>query len=485
MPDLRAASKWARLDFPPQFRIGLEGLAELAEWEVRRRGDFIEVATRERYQGSPSRITDIIRVADSANATERARYESFLAWTGQDEFGSEQVRELVQNLREVSAPSSATDAWVSFRLQFSTIPDAQVGAFLADTFPIITAQMPSASLWKLDLSPALNWRAAAARTLFSAQVNPEAIANAANRDRLLPGPISQMPSLAFGFNAYVEPVLLTASPWVLGMNGTRRGGNAIVLFGGLQPGFSQDQAADLLHLLLPRAPLRAPITRFEVGPSAAERWLVWWHDRVRNALSMALDVGRFTGEDGGYRPAAQLGALLSLERLFASVQSTLANSTRADTRLGTFFDVIDLLDGLSFGSWESLLTPKRVRRDLSALEAELPPGSSELVLTRCRLAVDALETFSDDFDPSRLDPDGMLRVTERDGRTVRPLSTNSAVPQYLRILRNSTHSFRRMAQDPRDVSLLGSHSGEVPDALADLALLHLLRFLASPHLPSR
>jgi hypothetical protein len=40
-----------------------------------------------------------------------------------------------------------------------------------------------------------------------------------------------------------------------------------------------------------------------------------------------------------------------------------------------------------------------------------------------------------------------------------------------------------MATDPREMSLLASHLGQVPDALPDLAFLHVLALLAHPRLP--
>jgi len=40
-----------------------------------------------------------------------------------------------------------------------------------------------------------------------------------------------MPSLTYGLNAFVDPLLLPASPWIIGMNAVRRGGHAIVMFG--------------------------------------------------------------------------------------------------------------------------------------------------------------------------------------------------------------------------------------------------------------
>jgi hypothetical protein len=41
-----------------------------------------------------------------------------------------------------------------------------------------------------------------------------------------------------------------------------------------------------------------------------------------------------------------------------------------------------------------------------------------------------------------------------------------------------------MARDPREVSLLAAHDGDIPDAISDLALLQLLNFLADPRIPT-
>jgi hypothetical protein len=63
------------------------------------------------------------------------------------------------------------------------------------------------------------------------------------------------------------------------------------------------------------------------------------------------------------------------------------------------------------------------------------------------------------------------------------MQLSSAVPKYLGIARNSTHSFRKMARNPDDVSLLAAHDGDIPDAVSDLGFFHLLRFLHRPQLP--
>jgi hypothetical protein len=478
-------SKWARLEFPEQFRIGLEGVARLADWHIRRTHGGVEVATRERYENVPSALLQLRRIADASNATDPVAYAPFTSWPPQDRIQNPEIRSKIDSLREVNAPESATDAWVAFRLQFSTIRDAEVTPYLAEIFPSIVAQMATASLWKLDINPVLSWRVATARILFAAETSPEVLLGAASARRPLPTPMHLMQSLTFGLNAYVEPLLLPASPWIVGMNAIRVGGNAIVLFGQAQPGFSANEAAETLNLLQPRHAARSPVARPDFQPAVTDAWLRWWVSHVNDVLAIALDVGRFTGPDGRYRPAAQLGTLLSVERLFSAVQSILANSVRGDTRLWTFFDVIDLLDGLSFGSWETLLRPDKVNKQLALLEAELPDGVRDLALTRCRPAVAALNSLTDGFAafPEKLTDEGLLRLTQRDGKGVQAVALTSAVPGYLRILRNATHSFREMARDPHDVSLLGSYSGDVPDAIADLAFFHLLRFLIRPRLP--
>lgn len=165
---------------------------------------------------------------------------------------------------------------------------------------------------------------------------------------------------------------------------------------------------------------------------------------------------------------------------------TILGETRGSefVRLSLFFDVMDLFDGLSFGSWKSLLTRPRVERDLQELEQSLPDEARDYLLTRCRPALVGLRDLEDGFVLKERIVGGQLRMRQKDGTGWQDVPLSSAVPQYLRVARNSTHSFRLMAQDPREVSLLASHDGEIPDALSDLAFLHLLRFLAVPHLPS-
>jgi hypothetical protein len=122
-------TKWARLDFLREFRIGLDRVAELAQWRVRESaaGGF-EVATGERYENRLPQLLRLKRVADAANAADDAAYRTFDGWEPQDRYGSADMRARVETLREVVEPTSATDAWTSFRLRLSTMRDAETAA---------------------------------------------------------------------------------------------------------------------------------------------------------------------------------------------------------------------------------------------------------------------------------------------------------------------------------------------------------------------
>lgn len=65
------------------------------------------------------------------------------------------------------------------------------------------------------------------------------------------------------------------------------------------------------------------------------------------------------------------------------------------------------------------------------------------------------------------------------------ISLENAVADYLRVLRNSTHSFMGSTRDERDLSLLAAHTGQLPEGLPDLALLHVLDLLLDPGKLSR
>ncbi len=481
-------NKWARLDFPPQFRVGIERFAKDAGWRIKFKDGATYVASDERYTGTRPRLLRLAKIADAQSAGNPNVYEPFNSWHRQDQYGSEDLRAQVAQLREIQDPQDNADAWVSFRLQFMTMPDADVAPNMRGQFAGIVKTFPDASLWGIEVDPQFRWRVAAVRALFAARETPEVLARAENdrRTRFFSSQgLGQ--SWNLGQSVFIEPSLLAASPWVTGLSSYRAGGTAVILLGKPAPGFSGRQAVEVLDtfrvggLAKSRVGMQMP----GYAPRSYEDALVWWVTRLNDLVGMALDIGRFTDARGTYQPAAHFGVLLSLERLFASAQTILTEARGSELiRLLMFFDVIDLFDGLSFGSWESLLTRPRVERDLADLESSISAIARGYLLTRCLPAIDALRSLEDGFVLEERIVDGKLRVRQKDGKGWQDIALTAAVPQYLRVARNSTHSFRKMAQDPREVSLLAAHDGEIADAVSDLAFFHLLRFLASPHLPN-
>jgi hypothetical protein len=172
--------------------------------------------------------------------------------------------------------------------------------------------------------------------------------------------------------------------------------------------------------------------------------------------------------------------LLSLERLFSSVQEVLAHADRDPyARQVFFFAVIDQLEGLRFDSWENMLSPRKARDALVKLQATLPEGVAEVLLWRCGPAVAALEEIRDGMGPASRVRDGLIAIRNDRGGLDR-IKLDIAVSRYLRVLRNSAHSFREAAAEPRHFSILASVLKAPPNAVADLALLHLVRFLEDP-----
>ncbi|HEX9015003.1 MAG TPA: hypothetical protein VF960_03255 [Chloroflexota bacterium] len=300
--------------------------------------------------------------------------------------------------------------------------------------------------------------------------------------RLFPAAQGLLRSQMMGFAAYIDPCLMAVSPWLLGMSAFRVGGQLIVLFGTPIAGFRQAQAPEILNILrplsFPATPAVLPSPLY--SPPEAEGALRWWVTRVNDLFGAALDPSAYTNASGTYDPTAQMGVLMSLERLFTSVQGILAHARRDDfVRAVLFFDVLDLLTGLGFGSWDTLLSAERCRRQLNDLLEQLPADGGRPLMSRAARAVDALERLTSSLPVAE---HGRVRIAV-EGSAPYEASRDHATAHYLRLLRNARHSFAGMARDPRDQALLAMHPGEVPDEVSDLSFLHLVRFVMSPRLP--
>ena len=482
-----AGTRWARLDYPSTFRMTPEDMARLCGWRLKRRGADIEICLAEAYEGRAFSGLEVVTIADRRTHADPARYTAFDRLRTQDEYiGGGRVRARVLSLPEVANPSDPQDPWVALRLLYLTTPDRDLAGFVKQQFDGVLDADPDARLFLVRAAPELQWRIATARSLFAAQFAPRDWVPDPDRLSLFPASSALMRSQLQGLSQYVSAPGLTLSPWISIFIAPRLGGSLAIVLGRPLPGATGKQAPELLDVFRPmgytglaqRWP--APVLDARQG----EATLRWWVQQINALFSMALDPGRFVTADGTYDLAKQLGLLLSLERLFDAVVGVLTHAPRDPyVRLLLMFDTLDLLEGLTPEGWEQMVTASKVAAGLHQLEELLPADVASMLLPRCRAASDALGSLADGFLPSFVIDGSMVAGRAKDGRDERH-SRERAAAFLLRALRNSGHSYAEQLRDPRDISVLVAHGGDIPEAVSDLAWLHLLRFVAAPRFRS-
>lgn len=284
-----------------------------------------------------------------------------------------------------------------------------------------------------------------------------------------------------GLASTLDVAMLVCAPWVWGLASNRAGGAVAVLFGQPVAGI-ESSPAELVDVMKPQiATHERPqaLSLPNVDASAFAPFFRWWVERLNAVWGAVLDPARFRDEDGFHDPRAHFGAVLSLYRLFGSLLAILAGTRREEFgRRVLLFQTLDLLEGLRFGDFKTLLTRRRAREALSRVESIDALGPA---IPKCREAMQALEQVADGFYLHERRADDRLRVRRKQSGDWDEISLDEAVASYIRVLRNSTHSFMGATGDPRDLSLLAAHTGAIPRVLPDLALLHVLDLLADPN----
>lgn len=457
------ASAWTRIDYPKQFGMTLEEFASRAGWRVRNVRGEVWVRTIESYESRRPDLFRLTKLADVRTAARDRSWEPLARLRGQDSIQSPEVRQAISNLREVREPTQPEDPLVAFRLQFMTVPDAAVATFAQQTFVQMISAWPAASAWLVEFADSLQGRLGAARALFAADATPLNLELAPVGLRLFPAGLSFMRSQLLGFPAYLEPALLTLSPWLAGISSYRVGGSLIFLFGAPLPGLRHGvQAPEPIDVFRAHSYVTAEtsLAPDSLAAISAEAGLRWWVQRLNDIFGLALDPASYRDERGAFIPARQVGVLMSLERLFVSLQTILTQPRDDFVRSLLLFDVLDALAGLGFDDWNRMVTLRNVQSALTRLESRLPADARPLLLPRCAEAVDALRVAVDGFSPAYVDED-FVQLRSKSGVTDR-VARDRAYASLLRLTRNASHSYREHAKDPREVSLLASHDGRVP-----------------------
>jgi len=482
---LAEADHWVRMRIPARFKLGAQGIADRCGWVLRKTetAEIYCVALRENYERLAPGALRAKKVVTASQADDAARYDAF-RWTGQDQFLSQaDLQTALAEAHRLATQNDRVQFWAAFSLLNLIAPDAELPAHLRLFYPQLAAQLPKSSLWAIQVDPAVHSRRALLRGLVSAEEAPELLERGDEEFKGFEAGKGLANAAGIGLGDLIQAAMVVEAPGVLGINTARLPGMITLLFGHFEAGRSAESAAELIDLFRPSllTQILADVLTFpKLAPELIESYFTWWVDGVNRLLLIAADPAMFRKSDGSYDPAGHFGFQLSLERLFATIQSILVGSRRDEfPRLIMAFQAFDLLKGMGLGSYDTLADPRRVRTAVDELETQLPSGPAALLLPRCKRAAGALESLSQGFYLSERVENDRIRIRTKSGGWM-PVSLGAATADYLNLIRDAGHSWREKMTSPHDRSLFVSHDGDVDPSVADVPFVHLVRLLADP-----
>ena len=319
----------------------------------------------------------------------------------------------------------------------------------------------SASLWWVGVSKQCRVRSSILRLLFSADQAPELLLESdPSKFKGFKAAEGLLPSYHTSIGVLIKTFFLLHSPYPLGFAFNRPNGCIVLLFGEAD---TTKRPWGLMELLMNNGyAVKTELERNRPDlPSAVEieSAFEWWVTHIDRLIQVTQDPANYkVGEI--YSPSEHLCFLLGLERFFHSVQSMLANYLRDEFgRLCFFFDAQDIADGLIGWTPSQQSAEKWTQKQYEIIETHVPPKTRKVLLGLAKTGLMALEEV----------PNGFYRS---------PIgSSKSDASEYIRLIRNSHHSFNL---EGRAMQLLASHDGHLPADLPNLALLYNLAILARP-----
>ena len=214
--------------------------------------------------------------------------------------------------------------------------------------------------------------------------------------------------------------------------------------------------------------------------------LAWWVNRINRLYWIATDPTCFVDASGHHDSSAQLGYLLTLERVLGDMRTLGASPQAAPlVRLNLAFDLLDKLETLmgygprSSGDGFALLLDRS--KTLPRLERAF---SRVMPLTVApRFSARARELFNEVYEELRL---GVLNPRLRDEGVLVGQDELTLMPwdeyvgRLIRSVRNSSHGLLGQLTGRRHVDLAATHTGSMPSGLPDLAFLIALGILSEP-----
>lgn len=350
----------------------------------------------------------------------------------------------------------------------------------------IRKEFPRSALYFIRVDSALSLRTTILRVLMRMENEPSTFKIpplAGSGGLAFEGGIDLTDDLAMGLRAFLDPLLLSLSPFAWGHRHLCDAGVLVVSFG----------TAVAIRSGEPNEPLNffgrgAETSTTAPPPVSAEAIhsaLAWWVEKLSSLLSSATDPCQFDAGDGSYDVARHQEALFTLNQAFRAIQSISIQHRDGFARQTLLFSALDSLESLYKVKLDNLVEAPFAERVLDNLRKQLPKESLPVLLPRAEGAVDALKEMRNSFGSGGRVSGSGVRVPNSDrgnGETAeRTLNFDRAVAQYLRVRRNATHGFggRKHKYEIRDRILLSSHSGRVPPKVADLSYLYGLNLLAT------
>ncbi|GEM_PF-4689557 len=339
------------------------------------------------------------------------------------------------------------------------------------------------SLWLAEVDVLLSRRLAFMRAVFAQRHTREAV-RVENFIGLLAAS-DLMANSSGSFTIYFHPLLLLNSPWVGGFTAMRTNATIIRLLTIPEPGRT-NVWTDQLDSFQPS--YAGSSSLFDLGLPAEdletrEQLLQWWSKHLSDLLLVISDPTRHVDGEGNYEPSSHLGSTLTIERIFVTAVEVMRLKTKDEVlRKILLFDFLDLLEGRGMGTYETNLSHVKQYKAWLRLKTTLPEPVARAFSSQVEGAFEALRQVENGFWlKSSRTPDGRLCINTKDGAGRREgISLDRARGEYIRVLRNSHHGFRKIAANPRDLSYLASHTGVLDNRLPDLVWWFLIRILADP-----
>ena len=349
----------------------------------------------------------------------------------------------------------------------------------------VRSEFPSAALYFIEVDRALSYRTTIMRVLMRLKDEPTTFTMpplVGPAGLMFEGGIVLTDDMSFGLRAFLDPLLLSLSPFAWGHSYLCDSGVLIVSFGAAIAGRSGEPNEFLNHF--GREAGASETAPPPISPNAIAAAAEWWVGKLNSLLTSATDPCRYQNADVTYDVEKHQERLFTLNQAFRATQSISIQHRDGFARLSLLFNALDSFQVLTRIGFDQLVEAAMAQRIVDRLQAEMPADAHPVLIPRAKRAVEALIDMRKSFGIGGRVSNSGVSVPGPAGKGPvidKTLNFDRAVAQYLRIRRNASHGFggRDNKDAARDRVLLSSHSGHIPSRVADLSYLYALNLLST------